>query len=145
MEKAVQAVIEIQETSGINAKLSIVKDNAHLEEFRNILWCALNPRITYNVSEATLLQPLPYILEASSIFNDIFEACEFLASKKALDDGTLFQVKLFLQKQPPVYFKLYVQILSKTLRLGITAKNINKVIPDLIPEWDVQQAFPIDK
>lgn len=145
MERAVQAIIEIQEISGINAKLEIVKANADLRELQNILWYALNPRITYNVSEAALLQPLPYILGVSSIFNDIFEACEFLAARKALDDATLFQVKLFLQKQPPVYFKLYIQILSKTLRLGITAKNINKVIPGLIPEWEVQQAFPIEK
>lgn len=31
------------------------------------------------------------------------------------------------------------------MRLGVTAKTVNKVIPDLIPEWEVQQAYPIEK
>lgn len=34
---------------------------------------------------------------------------------------------------------------AKTLRLGVTAKSVNKVIPGLIPEWEVQQAYPIEK
>lgn len=29
--------------------------------------------------------------------------------------------------------------------MGVTAKTVNKVIPDLIPEWEVQQAYPIEK
>ena len=31
------------------------------------------------------------------------------------------------------------------MRLGVTAKTVNKVIPGLIPEWEVQQAYPIEK
>lgn len=145
MEKAVQAIIEIQETSGINAKLAIVKANASLREFQNILRCAFNPRITYNVSEATLSKELPPDLQATSIFNNIFEACEWLAARKAADDATVLQVLLFLKQQPAQHQIVYKQIFAKTLRIGLTAKNINKVIPDLIPEWEVQQAFPIEK
>ena len=145
MDKAVQAILDIQATNGTNAKLEIVKANANSWEFQNLLWCAFNPRLTYNVSETTLAQPLPYLLTCDSIFHTIFDACEFLSSRKAVNEATLFQLKLFLQKQPPKHYKVYTQILSKTLRIGLTAKNINKAIPDLNPEWEVQQAFPIDK
>jgi DNA ligase-1 len=41
--------------------------------------------------------------------------------------------------------EIYIKLLSKTLRLGVTAKTVNKVIPGLIPEWEVQQGFPIEK
>lgn len=40
--------------------------------------------------------------------------------------------------------EFYRKLLSKTLRLGVTAKTVNKVIPGLIPEWEVQQAYPIE-
>ena len=41
--------------------------------------------------------------------------------------------------------EIYIKLLSKTIRLGVTAKTVNKVIPGLIPEWEVQQAFPVEK
>lgn len=144
MDKAVQTILDIQSTSGTNAKLEIVKANANSWEFQNLLWCAFNPRLTYNVFEATLSTELPES-DVLSVFKTIFDACEFLASRKAANEAAVFQVLLFLQKQPPEHRKVYTQILAKTLRIGLTAKNINKVIPNLIPEWEVQQAFPIEK
>lgn len=145
MTTAIEAVNSIASTSGTNAKLDIVRANAGLHEFRSLLWYAFHPRLTYNVSEATLSQTLPSAPDADSIFGDIFEICDHLSSRKGVDDDTVRQVMLFLEKQPLEHREVYKQLLSKTLRLGITAKNINKAIPDLIPEWEVQQAFPIEK
>lgn len=142
---ALQAILCIQVTSSTNAKIDLVKANADNPEFRSLIWYALHPRLTYNVSEATLTKELPFSMGAQSIFKDIFEVCEWLASRKAADDATVFQVLLFLQQQPEEHQAIYSQLLSKTLRIGLTAKNINKAIPEFFPEWEVQQAFPIDK
>lgn len=56
------------------------------------------------------------------------------------------QVKLFLYHHClDDERELYIKLLAKTLRLGVTAKTVNKVFPNLIPEWEVQQALSINK
>ena len=145
MEQAIQAILAIQATSGTKAKLDIVRANAGDPDFKSLLWYAFHPGLTYNVSEKTLSLEVEAPIETPCIFNDIFNVCDFLAARKAADAATVWQVVLFLRKQPPAHRVVYTQLLAKTLRIGLTAKNINKAIPDLIPEWEVQQAFPIDK
>lgn len=64
-----------------------------------------------------------------------------------MDDATLRQVKMLLNVKYPEMDEreLYIQLLSKKVRLGIAAKTINKIIPNLIPEWEVQQAYTVEK
>lgn len=53
-----------------------------------------------------------------------------------MDDDTLAQVKALLRTCGDDERELYIQLLSKTLRLGVTAKTVNKEIPGLIPVWE---------
>lgn len=145
LNQALQILIDVRNEAGTKKKLDLIRSNSDIAELQQLLWYAFHPQLAYNVSEATLKRELPPDTEVPSIFENIFDICEFLAARKAADDATVFQVLLFLQKQPEEHRDLYRQILSKTLRIGLTAKNINKVIPGLIPEWEVQQAFPIEK
>ena len=65
---------------------------------------------------------------------------------RAIDEATLRQVKLFLNHYCDEEERdIYSKIISKSLRLGITAKTINKIIPNLIPEWEIQQSYQIEK
>lgn len=116
------------------------------ENFRKFLYYALNPMLTYKISERRLRTPVKYDPAITLTMLDIFDICECLSKKKALDDATAYQVCVFVQNMcPPDEMDLYTKLLSKTLRLGVTAKTVNKVIPGLIPEWEVQQAYPIEK
>lgn len=145
MCNAIEAVLKLQNTSGATAKREIIAENKDSKYFKQLLYYALHPLLTYKVSERTLRKPIPYNATLTTTMTDIFEVCEALAQRKALDDATVYQVKGFLECQPDAYRELYTRILSKTLRLGVTAKTVNKVIPGLIPEWEVQQAYPIEK
>ena len=142
---AINAILQLQNTSGAIAKKKIIADNKDNEYFQKLLFYALHPLLTYKVSERTLRKPMPYNAAITLTMTNIFEVCEALAQRKALDDATVYQVKGFLEGQPDEYRELYTRIIAKTLRLGVTAKTVNKVIPDLIPEWEVQQAYPIEK
>lgn len=142
---AIKAILQLQETSGAIAKKKIIEANKDNEFFKKLLYYSLHPLITYKVSERTLTRPMPYNAAITMTMTNIFEVCEALSQRKALDDVTVYQVKGFLAGQPPIERDLYTKILSKTLRLGVTAKTVNKVISGLIPEWEVQQAYPIEK
>lgn len=143
---AIMAVLKIQTTSGANAKKAVIQQYAGDTNFERLLYYALNPMLTYKISERTILDAMS---EKHNAFSDmdIFDLCEYLAAKRALDDQTVYLVADFISNgnNPEYVQRFYIQLLSKTLRLGVTAKTVNKVIPGLIPEWEVQQAYPIEK
>lgn len=145
MRNAIDAILKLQNTSGTIAKKKVIAENKGNEHFQKLLYYGLHPLLTYKVSEYTLRKPMPYNAAITLTTTSIFEVCEALAQRKALDDVTVYQVKAFLAAQPDEERELYTRILSKTLRLGVTAKTVNTVIPYLLPEWEVQQAYPIDK
>lgn len=142
-------IYALQELTGSNAKKEFIKEHENDEWFKRFMYYALNPLLTYNISEKTIRKLLD-VSETGNIqklifFNNIFECCEFLSRLRGIDDATVRQVCLLLSKYDTQERELYIQLLAKTLRLGVTAKTINKIIPNLIPEWEVQQAYPIEK
>lgn len=142
-------IIALQKLDGANAKQKFIQDHSGDEWFKRFLYYALDPVLTYNLSEKTLrglIRSHPDENAKLVFFNNVFDCCEYLSRLRGIDDATLRQVQLLLYGiQNEDERELAVKLLSKTLRLGVTAKTVNKVIPNLIPEWEVQQAYPIDK
>lgn len=129
----------------MTAKKRVMVQAGEDENFRRFLYYALNPLLTYKVSEDTLRKSTQYDPRITLVYTDIFEVCDALSAMKAVDNATLYQVYGFLACVGPEERELYIKLLSKTLRFGVTAKTVNLVFPGLIPEWEVQQAYPIDK
>lgn len=138
-----ETVLELAGLSGLLRKQIYIKSRERDGYLRKFLYYALNPLLTYNISEKTLRQKPDS--KGTSCFNDIFDCCEQLSRLRGIDGFTVRNVLSFLSGFTAEERELYIKLLSKTLRLGLTAKSVNKVIPNLIPEWEVQQAFPIDK
>lgn len=136
----------LQSMRGTIEKTEFIRANADNDEFRSFLYYALNPLLTYKVSEQTLLRQGEYDPAITLVFTNIFEICEMLSRRRAVDDATLYQILSFLSMvSDKDERELYIKLLAKTIRLGVTAKTVNKIIPGLIPEWEVQQAYPVDK
>lgn len=143
----INSIVELQGASGSNAKIAVLKKYKQDEWFCKFLYYALNPLLSYSLSERTLrdinMEQLKDVKQA--FFKDIFDCCEYLSRLRGIDDATTRQVCVMLLGYPDDERDIYIKLLAKTLRLGVTAKTVNKIIPNLIPEWEVQQAFPIDK
>lgn len=144
MIDAIKQVIAVQNAHGLLKKQEIIEANKDNEDFKKLLYYALNPLLTYKVSEQTLNRVVPGAWQTFS-YHDIFEICDLLSSRKAVDDATVSRVCSFLRVQDDIVRDFYIKLLSKTLRLGVTSRTLNKVIPNLIPTWDVQQAYTIEK
>lgn len=143
-------IYKLQSITGANAKCEFIK--AHRDDiyFKRFLYFALNPMLTYNISKKSidkLMAEENFDGQKLIFFNDIFECCEHLSRLRGMDDATLRQVKMLLNVKYPEMDErdLYIQLLSKKVRLGIASKTINKIIPNLIPEWEVQQAYTVEK
>lgn len=149
MKQAIAAIRELQEARGSKEKQAVLQKHKNNETFKRLLYYACHPRLTYKISGAVLATEMSKCwddFKSESTFKTIFEVCEFLAGRKAVDDATLRDVALFmLNCDTATEMQIYAQIIPKTLRLGVTYKSINKAIPDLFPEWNVQQAYPIEK
>lgn len=126
---------------GANAKAVYIASNKTDGMFLTLLFYALNPRMTYHLSEKTLSEGET----AEPRFDNLPEWCEYLSKQKGIDDATAAEVRGYLETLSHDEKEIAAGILSKTLRLGVTEVSVNKVIPNLIPEWEVQQAYSIEK
>lgn len=144
MNDAISAIYDLQAARGAIAKKQVIESNQDNVMFRELLYYALHPLLSYKVSEKTLREARP-LFDGVESLPDIGSVCRDLSAKRALDNITIRTVKGFLHDLPPEESDVYTKLLAKKLRLGVTAKTVNKVIPGLIPEWDVQQAYPIEK
>lgn len=148
----VEKIKELQSAHGSKAKTEVLKKYSEDEDFMKFLRYLLDPMLTYKVSEQALrkavdsvlpedLPRYPAYLERSGIF----DACEWMAGKSAASKEDLKNLACFLFLYPAEIREVFIGLLSKSLRLGVTNTTVNKVIPGLIHEWSVQQAYPIDK
>ena len=148
MKSTINKIKQLQEASGSKQKVEILKANKEDMLFTSLLQYILNPFLTYKVSENTLRQEILFDSNGTPEGMDmehIFSICDVLCTRKSIDNATLRKVQRYLSAQDDETKEFYIKVLSKTLRLGVTAKTVNKVIPGLIPEWEVQQAYPIEK
>lgn len=139
---------ELRDAKGAKAKEAVLRKYRDDVEFRGFLYYVLNPLLTYRLSEKTLRLKPGEEHETPRVFDDhLYDMCEYLSKLRGIDNETVRLVKdtLYACCTDPDDLELWIGLLSKTLRLGVTAKTVNKVIPGLIPEWEIQQAYPIDR
>jgi len=144
LNQTIFLIQELQKESSTLKKQQLLREHRDNETFRKFLYYSLNPLLTYKVSEDTLKRLVPTAWQTHE-YKNIFDVCDQLSKRKALDDETVLKVCSFLRTQNSDMQEIYIKLLAKTLRLGVTAKTVNKIMPGLIPEWEVQQAYPIDK
>jgi DNA ligase-1 len=73
-----------------------------------------------------------------------FDMLEIL-SKSNINDTLRSNVLTFLSCKSYDEQELWINVLTKDLRCNISSKTINKAIKGLIPEFNIQQAYPIHK
>ncbi len=148
MSSLINTVIELQNIDGINAKLRFLESKKDDGDFKVLLYYLLDPRVTFNLSESSLRSDVESIKDVPSLmFEDILDCCDQLSRLRSMDSATLRQVKSFLYNviDDEKAREVCIKLLAKTLRLGITAKTVNKAFEGWVFEWEVQQAYPIEK
>lgn len=152
--RSFEKLYELQKLSGIKEKKKFIRENAADEDFKTLLFYALNPMLTYNISEERLRKEIGKLESMGEKtreyveypFANIVECLDYLSGLRGMDDSTVRHTAMFLSGAYEESARdLYVQIIAKTLRLGVTAKTVNEVIPNMLPEWEVQQSYPIEK
>lgn len=138
-KQALDTLLQIEHTSGTNAKIDLLKSQKDNTSLKHILEFTLNPYIRTGIGETKLekleLGEIPKEQEWS--LPGLFD---YLQDNNTGRDEDVAKVKKFITQQDPEYQEILSKIFTKTLNIGISEKTVNKVWSDLIPSFGIQLA-----
>ena len=144
MEEVIKIIKELQANSGkrLQEILEVNKDNQMLKD---VLYFVYNPFIVTGLSNKKINKNLSnMVIKKIPLINDLkFDiTCifDYLIDHNTGRDEDIIYVQHYLRSLPSKDREIYEQICTKELKLGITAKTINKVWKDFIPEFHVMLA-----
>ncbi|AJA41424.1 ATP-dependent DNA ligase [Geobacillus virus E3] len=142
MKDVLHIINQIKETSSRNEKEVILKQHKDNQTLRKVLDAALNPYVVFGIGEKKLKKFINKVTGKENKFNDLFEVIEYLKVHNTGTDHDVKMVAEFLNSQDVEELKeFYKEIITKTLKIGVTAKSINKAFGEkFIPEFNVMLA-----
>lgn len=141
MQDAFNVLDSIERTSSRLEKEGILRANVNNRSLRGALLYAMNPFWIYGIGSKTFNNNIIGETE----FKNVFELLKYLKQNPTGADDDKRKVNIFVNSQPKVYQNWYKRIILKDLRIGITAKTVNKIWGGLIPVFDVMLAKPFDR
>lgn len=138
---------KITAEAGRNYKISVLEEYKDDEDIKYLLDFIYNPYITTGISDKKLNKQLTDICVMPYLNSDGFKLLlQYLKVNNTGTDRDIALVQDFkvrhlgysYDSEPAELCKLFDKIITKNVQLGIDAKTINKVIPGLIPEFNVQ-------
>ena len=136
MEEVIKIFKELQESSGKRLQ-EILEEHKDNELLKKVLWFVYNPYIVTGLSSKKINKMVNTQIKYAPA-ETIEEVFEYLQEHNTGTDIDIAYVLEFIQGKPDQ--EMYIQIFTKELKLGITSKTINKVFPNLIPEFNVMLA-----
>ena len=136
MEEVIKIFKELQESSGKRLQ-EILEEHKDNELLKKVLWFVYNPYIVTGLSSKKINKTVNEQTRYAPA-ETIEEVFEYLQEHNTGTDIDIAYVLEFIQGKPDQ--EMYSQIFTKELKLGITSKTINKIFPNLIPEFNVMLA-----
>ncbi len=146
MEEVIRIFRELQETSGKNDKIAIIKRNTDNDLFKECLKFLLDDNIVTGISKKKLDKTIVATNELYLSKIKTWQDCmNYLTANITGKDVDIREMQIFISSQPEGHQEFYKQMITKSLKLGCDSKSVNKAIPNLIPTWEVQLGSPYDK
>lgn len=137
MNKTIEIIKQLETTTGTNDKIKIIKDNANENNFVKSLQYTYTSDLQYGFSDKKLREELnKYIAQnkdksINTKYKNGFQLLDVLA-KSNINDVLRNETYQFLVSCNNDERELWIRIITKDLRCNISAKSINKAIPDTI-------------
>lgn len=130
---------KLRSTTSSKKKQEILKQYCDNDYMHDMLLFALNPFLTFGVSDINIKvsgnKTLDFIM-----FEDFIEILGELYNRKLTGNAARETLVKFIQQFDKDDQDVLLCILQKDLKAGVSVKTVNKVFPDLIPEFNVQLA-----
>ena len=142
---AVKELFELlARTSSSNEKKEIIAANKENARFTQTLNFLLNPFLITGISSKKIARETDK--QPTSQFDSFLMLMEYLFANNTGTDEIIANIRLFLSGSSPEMREFYGSIITKSARLGCDTKTVNKALGyELIPQWEVQQSYNIEK
>ena len=132
---------ELQSISGTKAKQQFLLDN-RCEDFDTFLKWLLNPQIVTGIDRKKLkMRSVSRCFESQ----DLKDILDYLVEHNTGRDVDVGYCRSFMNANPE-YEAFLFSVFTKSLKLGVDVKLVNKTYgDDFIFNWEIQQAYPIEK
>lgn len=134
----------LAKTASIKAKKQLLaekRDDGNVKKFLDYL---LNPFFVTGISEKKIDKPVIKVPRIQ--FTSFHELMSYIRENHTGSDDVLANVQAFLDATEDELRFFYTGIITKTIRIGCDVKTVNDALGfDLIPRWEVQQAYQIGK
>lgn len=131
-------------TASIKMKKQLLaekRDDGNVKKFLDYL---LNPFFITGISEKKIIKAVAK--EATIQFASFHELMSYIRENSTGADEVLANVQAFLEGTDTELLEFYTGIITKTIRIGCDVKTVNDGLGfELIPQWEVQQAYQIGK
>lgn len=142
MIKQYKILEKIKNTSSNNEKQGILEQNKNDELLKEILYFVYNPYFKTGLSSKKIkkkITPTEYrlLLQPNNSITYIFD---YLKDHNTGTDQDIAHVQWYIRNYSEGCPEIVEEILTQNLKIGMTAKSINKVWNNLIPEFNVMLA-----
>ena len=139
LKQALDAIINIEQSSGMNRKLELLREQKDNETMKDILYFVYNPYIRVGIGYAKLEKATPNDTDMDR-YSTIQGVFTYLLHNRTGRDADANKVKTFISLQEPEYKDVLYKVFTKNFRIGISGTSIHKVWPGLLPGFAVQLA-----
>lgn len=137
IDNELEIILSIMEKSGTLEKIDTIRQNEQNERLKEILFYTFNPLLVFGISSKKIEKEVN--LTPTFEAKDIVQILKYLKENNTGTDQVICNVQHFLKNQNKKYKNVLIDIITKSLTLGINAKSINKVWSNFIPDYEVQQ------
>lgn len=137
MRNALMKIHDLQQLSGRNDKLDYLAENKDDAEFMKLLYYAYNPYYMYKITQLDV----KWSEHETLTFKDFIDLLDMLRTSN-INAELRSQAAKIIKHAPFKYKDIVYGILTKSLKIGIDTKSINKIVPNFIPTFEVMLAEP---
>ena len=142
--KQLQMIVdELNSTNSTNDKKEILSKYKTNEFLKKVLYYTYNPFYQYYVTPENLEKNYDLDLGTLYSFTDLFEMLDALRKREVTGHKAINSVNDFCYRNED-YKDLIYKIIGKDLEIRMGDSLINKIIPNLIPTFDVALAIPFE-
>ena len=149
MEQVIEILKLIQNTSSLNEKQRILRENKDNELLKKCLVFLLDGNTvtgisTKKIDKITISKAANYVKKKKKNFSEVID---YLKTHNTGTDVDVATIRKFIcnNSKSEAECKFYEEMVTKKFRLGADAKLVNKAIPGLIEVFNVQLGTSIEK
>lgn len=142
MEQVFKIFEELMGTTKKSEKAAILIRNQGNRLLTSTLKWLLDPFVLTGISSKKLSKNVSYDTTPIQTWEDMMV---YFENHHTGSDDDIRIVQGFIESQPEEQREYYRALVTKSLKLGVDAKSVNAVIPNLIPTFSVQLGIPREK